>query len=170
MAVNRIFILVASIVIAGCSNQGLRDLRSISDGPDEFMVLPVLPLSEPQNYKDLPVPTPGGRNLTDLQPKNNAIIALGGNLDLDRGVGIPLSDEALVTYANRGGVLANIREIIFQEDEAFRKRRGRFSQFQLFRVNRYDQVYAIQKLDPFVEKRKFRRAGITVPSAPPEVN
>ena len=170
MTINRVLILVASAVIAGCSNQGLRDLRTNSDGPDEFMVMPVLPLSEPQNYEDLPAPTPGGRNLTDIQPINNAIIALGGRLNSDRGGNIPLSDEALVKYANRVGVLPSIREIIFQEDEAFRKRRGRFSQFQLFRVNRYDQVYAPQILDPFVEKLRFRRSGITVPSAPPVIN
>ncbi len=62
-----------------------------------------------------------------------------------------------------------MRETVAQEDEAFRERRGRFTQIRLFRVDRYEQVYQREKLDPFAQERRARSLGIATPTNPPEV-
>ena len=168
MGMVRSAVLIAVFAVSACSNQGLRDLRSNSGGPDEFLILPSKPLTAPANFAELPEPTPGGTNLTDPQPKADAIAALGGRPSALNDQGVPASDAALVAHVSRNGVPQGVRTTMAQEDEAFRKRRGRLTQFRLFPVDRYNQVYNRQKLDPFAEERRFRRAGIATPTNPPE--
>ncbi len=163
-------LLTALVLMTACSNQGLRDLRHNSEGPDEFMIVPKQPLTPPANFTELPAPTLGQANLTDPSPKSDAILALGGKPSGAWGTAISASDRSLVSYARRKGVPENIRETMMLEDERYRKRRGRFTSFQLFRTNRYQQVYRPLTLDPFSEQRRFRRAGIATPSAPPATN
>ncbi len=168
MRVSKISLVMAIFVIAGCSNQGLRDLRTNGLGPDEFMVLPVKPLSEPANYSDLPAPTPGGTNLTDPSPRADAVVALGGRASALENQGVPGSDAGLVTYVSRNGVPQDIRQTTSLEDEQFRQRRGRLTQIRLFRTDRYNQVYRPQTLDSFAMEREARRLGIQTPSNPPD--
>ena len=165
----RVALICAGFTLAGCANDDLRSLRSNSGGPDEFMILPSKPLQAPETYSELPTPTPGGTNITDPQPKADAIAALGGNPNALIPQGVSSSDAALVSYASRNGVPANVRETVAQEDEAFRERRGRFTQIRLFRVDRYEQVYQREKLDPFAQERRARSLGIATPTNPPEV-
>jgi hypothetical protein len=80
---------------------------------------------------------------------------------------VPASDAALVTYASRNGVPQDVRETLAAEDETFRKRRGRLTQIRLFPTDRYNQVYRRESIDPFVEERRFRRAGVSTPTNPP---
>ncbi len=167
MTLSRISLVVAMFVIAGCSNQGLRDLRNGGLGPDEFLVLPAKPLEEPANYANLPVPTPGGTNLTDPQPRADAVVALGGRASALENQGVPSSDAGLVTYVSRNGVPQNIRQTTSLEDQEFRQRRGRFTRIRLFRTDRYNQVYRSQTLDSFAMEREARRLGIQTPSNPP---
>ncbi|WP_050930344.1 DUF3035 domain-containing protein [Aestuariivita boseongensis] len=168
MTLSRIAIVVAVLAVAGCSNQGLRDLRSTGAGPDEFLILPSKPLQPPSNFSELPEPTPGGANLTDPQPKADAIAALGGRPSALVDQGVPSSDAVLVSYASRNGVPENIRETTSAEDEQFRKRRGRLTSIQLFRTDRYNQVYRPQRLDSFAAERRARQSGIPTPTNPPE--
>lgn len=168
MVLSRIALVVAALAIAGCSNQGLRDLRNTSNGPDEFLILPVKPLEPPPSFSALPEPTPGGANLTDPQPKADAVAALGGRPGALVDQGVPASDAQLVSYASRNGVPENIRQTTAQEDEAYRTRRGRLTQFRLFQVDRYNQVYRPVTLDPFAAERAARRSGIPTPTNPPE--
>lgn len=168
MALSRCALLIAVLAIAGCSNAGLRDLRTNGAGPDEFLIMPVKPLTQPANFAELPEPTPGGTNRTDPQPNVDAIVALGGRASALEDQGVPSSDGGLVTYASRNGVPENIRQTLAQEDQDFRNRRGRLTQFRLFRTDRYNQVYNQQMLNPFEVERQFRGAGIATPSAPPE--
>ena len=160
--------LVMIMALAGCSDAGLRDLRSNTSGPDEFLVLPVKPLSAPDNYSDLPEPAPGSSNLVDPNPKAEAVAALGGRISSSEG--IPASDAGLVQYARRHGVPGDIRETLAAEDEAFRKRRGRLTQIRLFRTDRYSQVYNKQGLDPFATTLRARGSGLATPTSPPETN
>ncbi|MCY4287177.1 MAG: DUF3035 domain-containing protein [Aestuariivita sp.] len=162
--------LLAALVLTACSNQGLRDLRHNSEGPDEFMIVPTQPLTPPADFTELPAPTLGQANLTDPNPKSDAILALGGKPTAELGRSITARDRNLVRHVRRNGVPENIRATLMLEDERFRKRRGRFTSFQLFRTNRYQQVYRPLTLDPFREQRRFRRAGIATPSAPPVTN
>ena len=107
--------------VAGCSDIGLRHLEAPGDGPDEFSVMPVKPLTQPKDYQFLPAPTPGGGNLTDPNPKADAVVALGGNAAaLNTGTAIPSSDAALVTASSRYGVPANTRQVVDTEDAEFR--------------------------------------------------
>lgn len=159
-------IALIPLALAACSNQGLRDLRSSSDGPDEFMIQPVKPLESPDNYATLPAPTPGKANLTDRSALNEGVQAFGGRPQ-SADVGIPASDGALVRHASRNGVSANIREELAETDAKFRKRKARFTQFRIVPVDRYNQAYKRQALDADKEARRWRRAGARTPSAPP---
>ncbi|WP_298934461.1 DUF3035 domain-containing protein [uncultured Ruegeria sp.] len=163
-----ILALTVAAAVAGCSNPGLRDLEPPGQGPDEFSVLPVKPLTEPQDYAFLPAPTPGAGNLTDPNPNADAVAALGGNpAALNPNTSVPTSDAALVTASSRYGVPANTRQVVQEEDDAFRKRRGRWTGLRLFPVDRYAQVYERQSIDPFQETEAARGVGLETPSSPP---
>lgn len=161
-------ILVAALTVAGCSNQGLRNLRAPGPGPDEFMILPAKPLTAPSDYAFLPAPTPGGSNLTDQNPNADAVAALGGRpAALEPGAGIPASEGALVTAASRHGVPSNIRTELATEDAKFRKRQARMTRIRLFPVDRYQQAYRKQSLDPFAQTQLFRNRNAATPTSPP---
>ncbi|WP_171178792.1 DUF3035 domain-containing protein [Ruegeria sp. HKCCD8929] len=160
--------LTAAIAVSGCANKGLKVLQSPANGPDEFAVLPVKPLTAPTDYQFLPAPTPGASNLTDPTPQADAVEALGGRASALASNGIPSSDQALVTASSRYGVPADTRQVLAQEDADFRKRRGRFTQIRLFPVDRYEQVYRKHSIDPYAQAEAFRKRGYPTPSAPPE--
>lgn len=157
-----------AILLSACvsGDRGLRDLRSNGGGPDEFSVLPLNPLVLPTDTSVLPVPTPGGANLTDPAPNAEAVAALGGNPNALIASGIPASDTALITAAGRNGVDPTIRQTLASEDAAFRTRRTRFGAFR--GRDRYFSAYARQALDAYAELQRFRNAGIATPSAPPQ--
>lgn len=154
--------------VSACADNGLRQVRPTGDGPDEFLVHPVKPLQEPDNYSALPPPTPGGVNRTDTNPNADAIVALGGNPALISAEGIPSSDAALVAQSSRYGVPGNIRQTVAEEDASFRKRKQRFTNIRLFPVDRYNEAYSREALDASTELNRYRAAGAVTPSAPPE--
>lgn len=165
-------LILAVLTVAACSGQdrkaGLRDLRSFTGGPDEFMVLPGKPLEQPADYASLPVPTPGGSNLTDQNPLGDGVAALGGKPSaLVATAGVPSSDAALVAHVSRNGVEGNIRETLAAEDEKFRRRTDRFTRWKIVKVDRYDRAYRRFALDPSVEVLKWRALGVLTPTAPP---
>ena len=161
-------ILVPILAIAGCSDIGLRNLEPPGDGPDEFSVLPVKPLTQPEDYAFLPAPTPGGANLTDPNPRAEAVVALGGSESaLNPNTGVPSGDAALVTASSRYGVAANTRQVVNQEDAEFRKRKGRLTRLRLFPVDRYAQVYEREAINADAVNETARSRGIETPSSPP---
>ncbi|RLJ99825.1 DUF3035 domain-containing protein [Ruegeria conchae] len=163
-----ILVLTLAATVAGCSDIGLRNLRAPGPGPDEFSVLPVKPLTQPKDYAFLPAPTPGGANLTDPNPKADAVVALGGSeAALNPNTAIPASDAALVTASSRYGVPANTRQVVAQEDADFRKKKQRFTRLRLFPVDRYSQAYRRESIDANNANEAARQRGIETPSAPP---
>lgn len=163
-----LFVLTATALVAGCSDIGLRNLQAPGDGPDEFSVLPVKPLTQPQDYAVLPAPTPGGSNLTDPTPNADAVVALGGSAAaLNPNAAIPSSDAALITASSRYGVPANTRQVVNAEDEAFRTRQARWTRLRLFKIDRYSQVYKRDALNADAQNQAARNAGLETPSAPP---
>lgn len=162
-----LFLIGAALTLAACGEPRLRELQSPSEGPDEFRIVPNLPLEQPENYKALPEPAPGGANRVDAQPISDVAAALGGRATSPASP-VPAADAGLVSYASRGGVSPNIRATLAQEDAAFRKRQARFANIKLFPVDRYEDAYRRQALKPFDVARRFRRAGIPVPQSPPE--
>jgi DUF3035 family protein len=160
--------LVAMTGLAGCANKGLRNITADGPGPDEFMVSPVKPLSQPDNYQILPAPTPGGSNLVDTNPRADAVVALGGRASaLDPNGNIPGSDGALVTASSRYGVSPDVRLSLAEQDAAFRKKKSRLSGFRLFQTDRYNKAYSREALNPFAETVRFLNAGVMTPTAPP---
>lgn len=160
--------LIGVLAVSGCAQKHLRDIRATGTGPDEFLILPPKPLTPPTDYAALPVPTPGGGNLTDANPQAEAVAALGGKpTALVPGQTIPGSDAGLVTASSRYGVEANVRQTLAAEDAAFLKRKRRGGRIKIVPVDRYEQIYAKQTLEPFAVNEAFRRAGVATPSAPP---
>lgn len=163
-----LMIMAGAVALAGCSQKGLRDIRSTGTGPDEFLVLPSKPLTAPENYSSLPVPTPGGANATDATPQADAVVALGGNAAaLAPGAGIPASEAALVSASTRYGIDPNVRVELAEEKAAFLKRKRITGSIKLFPVDRYEQIYSRETLDPFAANSQFRAIGASTPSAPP---
>jgi len=141
------------------------NLRSTTNGPDEFAVLPAKPLEMPDDLNVLPDPTPGGSNLTDPNPQADAIAALGGSLVAAGG--IPAGDAGLANYAGRNGVQSGIRSTLAAEDLDFRRRNNARLLEKLFDLNVYFRAYERQSLDQHRELDRWRRAGARTPSAPP---
>lgn len=158
--------ILIPLALAACANKGLRDLQTDSKGPDEFAVQPVKPLEQPTSYNALPPPAPGQANLTDRSATSDGIAAFGGNPAALNG-GIDNRDAALVNHTGRLGVTPNVRGELAEADAQFRKRKGRFTQFRIVPVDRYDQAYRRQALDAQAEADRWQRAGARTPSAPP---
>lgn len=147
----------------------LMNLRSTTDGPDEFAIVPPKALAVPPDLTQLPEPTPGGGNLTDQNPGADAILALGGRPPAPVA-GVAAADAGLVTYAARGGRAADIRARLAAEDLEFRrKNRGKLLE-RLLEVTTYFSAYADQALDSYAELARWRAAGVATPSAPPKAD
>ena len=167
---RRAVILLSLLALAACGKDRditLKDIRTFSGGPDEFLVLPSKPLEQPKNFVELPAPTPGGTNLTDVNPRGDAVAALGGRASALEPNGVSSADAALVKYASRNGVPADIRTTLASEDEDFRRAKSRFTKIRLVRVDRYNEAYRRQALSPYSELERWRNAGLPTPSAPP---
>ncbi|MEX0280668.1 MAG: DUF3035 domain-containing protein [Arenibacterium sp.] len=160
-------IIVLAFALAGCSQRGLMELRNNSAGPDEFLVIPKKQLVLPESLAALPEPTPGGTNRTDQNPKADAIAALGGRPEALAAQKVPSSDAALVAQTRRYGAPGNIRQDLAVNDAEFRRRQARGTRIRLFPVDRYQQAYRREALDPFQEAEFFRRSGLQTSTSPP---
>jgi hypothetical protein len=160
--------MAAMLALAACSGDktpNLMNLRSATNGPDEFGILPPKALELPEDLASLPEPTVGGANRTDPTPNADAIVALGGNPKAAGG--IPAGDGALVRYSARNGTAAGIRETLAAEDLEYRRKNdGRLLE-RIFNVNVYYKAYRKQSLDQQAELQRFRKRGLRTPSAPP---
>ncbi len=161
-----IFAVMAAAMLAGCGNGDkapqLMNIRSSTQGPDEFGILPPKPLSLPTDLQALPEPTPGGANLTDPTPNADAIVALGGNPNGGAG-----GDGGLMNHVSRYGTNGGIRQTLASEDLQWRRdNNGRILE-RLFNVNVYYKAYKDQSLDQQAELFRWRKRGVKTPSAPP---
>ena len=133
------------IIVSACGRGGQVANSDISTGPDEFSVVTQRPLEDPASFTALPDPTLGSANLADIDPNQNAIAALGGRTP---AAGIPQSDAALVSHAQRFGVDPEIRSNLNER-----------STRRLFGGG--------MALDAYAELDRFRALGVATPSAPP---
>lgn len=161
----------ALVLLAGCAGDkapGLMNLRSDTNGPDEFAILPPKALEMPESLAELPEPTPGGFSRTDPTPHEDAIAALGGSAPIG-GKGVPAGDGALVAQAARYGTASDIRQVLAAEDLEYRRKNdGRLLE-RLFSVNVYFKAYEPMSLDQHAELDRWRAVGVGNPSAPPKV-
>ncbi|MCT4610920.1 MAG: DUF3035 domain-containing protein [Pelagimonas sp.] len=164
--------ILACVGLAACAgtdgpSRPLNDLRTGSGKPEEFGILPVKPLVQPENYASLPEPTPNGANRSDLTPKADAVAALGGNPNrLNAGTAIPRSDTALINRVSRNGRSDTVRQELAEQDAAHRKAKSRFTWSIVPRDN-YARAYRGERLEPYSWLGRFRRAGAQTPAAPP---
>jgi hypothetical protein len=160
-----IAVLVAATLVGcgrGDKQPQLMNIRSATQGPDEFGILPPKALDLPKDLAALPEPTPGGKNLTDPTPKEDAILALGGRPNGGAG-----GDAGLMNHVSRYGVNGNIRDTLAAEDLEWRRdNNGRILE-RLFNVNVYYKAYSEQSLDQQAELFRWRKRGVRTPSAPP---
>lgn len=160
----------ALLAVAGCGSKDkppqLMHIRSDTNGPDEFAIVPPKPLEMPEDLAVLPEPTPGGTNRTDQRPNDDAAIALGGAPRV-ASEGVPAADGALYAHAARAGVSSDIRQTLAAEDlEHRRKNNGRLLE-RLFGLNVYYRAYRKQRLPQQTELELWRSRNVPTPSAPP---
>ncbi len=168
MRLTRFLIVGCILGLSACSNDGLRQLSQDGEGPDEFLILPGQELTQPENYTALPTPVPGASNRADVDPLGAASAALGGSSTARfNTASIGSSDGALVNHTSRLGRDADIRSTLAAEDEAFRKRRGRFTNIRIVNYDVYNEVYKREILAAYDEWWRWRRAGARTPAAPP---
>ena len=170
MTLSRVLMVILALALSACANKDkpLTRIKKTGNGPDEFTIIPGKPLQAPESYAALPTPTPGGSNLTDQYPLSDGVAALGGNTAALASAGIPSSDAGLVRHAGRYGVTPGIRQTLSAEDKQTRRRHGRVNILRIGPIDDYTSAYRRQWLDSDAEFRRLRRAGIPVPSAPPE--
>lgn len=155
--------LIALSACGGPKDPELMNIRSQNRTPDEFAILPVKPLSLPEDLAALPEPTPGGSNLTDPTPEADAIAALGGNVARGRQ-----ADGGLLAHVGRFGASPDIRQRLAEEDLEYRRANdGRLLE-RWFNVNVYFKAYKPMSLDQYRELERWRAAGARTVGAPPE--
>lgn len=158
---------VAAMAACGSDDPRLMNLKSSQRSPDEFAILPTKPLTMPTDLAVLPNPTPGGANITDPTPFQDAVAALGGNPAALTNQGVAASDQALVAYASRTGNDPNIRATLAAADLRWRQDNPRRPLERLANTNVYNRAYRSVTLDPYAEELRWQRAGARTPSAPP---
>lgn len=171
MRVASLAMLVAAVTVLSACGQREREpqlLNIRSTSPDEFRILPTKPLESPPDFASLPEPTPGGRNLVDPTPNEDAVAALGGNPAALGRTGVPAVDGGLVAHASRFGVTPSIRSELAAADLEFRRRNdGRLLE-RMFNVNVYFRAYRPLSLDQHAELERWRAVDVRTPSAPPD--
>lgn len=165
-----IWALIGTAALAACSSDPyLHNIRAGQSTPDEFAIVPTRALAMPGDLNQLPPPTPGGANITDPNPKGDAVAALGGNPGQLSAQGVGAADGALINHASRLGVQGGIRQQLAVEDVDWRSKNSRRLLESLARTDVYYRAYKKMTLDSWAENERWRRAGAQVPSAPPKL-
>lgn len=170
IVVGKSFLLVAlalSLTACGKGDADLLNFNKSNTGPDEFSILPGKPLEAPDNFAELPQPTPGGTNRTDPTPEADAVAALGGN-PARLHSGLRAGESVLVAHAARYGVASGIRATLAEEDRVWRdENRPRLLE-RMFNVSTYYRAYEAMELDQRAELERLRARGVWTPQVPPE--
>jgi len=159
-------LMIVAVAACGRGDGALTRIKSDSNGPDEFSILPTGPLQTPETYS-LPVPTPGGANLVDPNPRAAGVAALGGNPAATVPGAVSASDGGLVNHARRYGVNPVVRQELASEDAQVRRRHGRVNIFNIGPNDDYTDAYRKHWLDSQAEQDRMTRSGVVTPSAPP---
>lgn len=152
-------LLFVSLCACGSRDTSLMQAaaNSSGNGPDEFGITINRALEDPESYASLPTPDPLGQNRAAIDPRNEAISAMGGRAVTGRGVA---RSSPLLSYASRFGYDPDIRETLATEDEEFRKRNRGKPVERLFSVNVYFDSYQSQSLDPAAEYSRLQELGV----------
>lgn len=161
-----VFALLSSLVACGRGggqSGSILNLRQSAVAPDEFLVVPQKPLETPSDLSQLPTPVPGAPDRVAIDFEANLLTALGGRPG--RGGAAPATDAALLNAVRVNGVTPDIRDLLRQEDQAYRDaRKGRLSRLEKKRLAA--TIYDRFLLDPFAEAARLRSQGVKTPAVP----
>lgn len=160
--------LAGLMALGACAEKEPNLMNIRTNTPDEFSIMPTKALAEPEDYENLPPPTPGGTNRADINPFSDAAVALGGTEDATLNSGSTASEGALLAAAGRYGTPANIRETLAEEDLEFRRQNNGRLLERLFGKSVYYNSYDEQELDQHQELDRLRARAVPTPSAPPD--
>ena len=155
-------------VITSCSESepDLFSLKNLNNGPDEFSLVTLRAIQMPTDFSILPKPTPGGGNLTDQNPQQDVIVALGGSLTVKTNL-IQKDDKLLEETASRFGVMKNIRNELALEDAKFRTENRGLLLERWVNKNVYFKAYASMTLDSNQELERLSKLGVKILAIPP---
>lgn len=117
-------LVVASIMLGGCSWDMRKGMGLVSEGPDESQVVLKRPLqmpdSLPQTVAELPEPRIGARSLVEPEPIRDAQIVLEG-AERQQAATASAVENALLNAAGANQADASIRDVIAAESDAKKK-------------------------------------------------
>jgi hypothetical protein len=105
-------LLASALVLGGCSGIS-ESLGSIRTAPDEFNVVTRAPLRLPPDLEDLPDPQPGLARPQELQPTEQAQVALFGSALPQGGLS---TGEQLLTLEATTYALAESEQLVIDPD------------------------------------------------------
>ena len=154
-------------VITSCSESdpNLFSLKNLSDGPDEFALVTLREIQMPTDFSILPKPTLGGVNLTDQNPQEDVILALGGSLTAKTNL-TQEDDKLLEETASRFGVMENIRNELALEYMKFRTDNRGLLLERLVNMNVYFKAYSSMTLDSKQELERLSKLGVKIFAVP----
>ena len=155
-------------VVTSCSESepNLFSLKNLSDGPDEFALVTLREIQMPTDFSILPKPTLGGGNLTDQNPQEDVILALGGSLTAKTNL-TQEDDKLLEETASRFGVMENIRNELALEDKKFRSENRGLLLERFVDMNVYFKDYSSMALDSKQELERLSKLGVKIFAVPP---
>lgn len=138
-----------------------RVLSANTQSPEEFAVVPNKPLTLPEDLASLPPPQPGITSRSELDPRADAIAALGGG---QRGV---RADGRLLAALGVSQADPNIRTTLAREARDFRENNPGLILDRMFGRMTDPVIFRGQLLDPAAEVERLRAAGVRVPQMAP---
>jgi hypothetical protein len=160
------FLLLCVITSCSESDPNLFSLKNSGSGPDEFALVTLREIQMPADFSILPKPTMGGANLTDQNPREDVILALGGSLTAKTDL-TQKDDKLLEETASRFGVIENIRDELSLEDRQFRSENRGLLLERLVSLNVYFKAYSSMTLDSIKESERLSKLGVKIFAIPP---
>ena len=161
----KIFLFAMLLVSCGGNDPNLLTLRNSGNGPDEFALVTLREIEMPSDFSTLPAPTLGGPNLTDINPQEDVITALGGVLQVtDDNF---RNDKFLEEAVSRFGLVDNIKDELSLADRKFRDENKGLLLERLVDMNVYYRAYSSMTLDSIKEMDRLTKLGVKILARPP---
>ena len=119
----------------------------------------------PSDFSKLPTPTLGGANLTDINPQEEVITALGGVLQVADDT--LENDKSLKEAVSRFGLVDNIKDELYLADKKFREENKGLFLERLVNMNVYFRAYSSMTLDSIKEMDRLSELGVKILALPP---
>ena len=161
----KIFLFSMLLFSCGNTDPNLLTLRNSGNGPDEFALVTLREIEMPSDFSKLPTPTLGGANLTDINPQEEVITALGGVLQVADDTFE--NDKSLKEAVSRFGLVDNIKDELYLADKKFREENKGLFLERLVNMNVYFRAYSSMTLDSIKEMDRLSELGVKILALPP---